>query len=177
MFHVYKLGRDGCKALANDFDRFRETGKPISKESVRYAGICEKRWSSFATMTPQSAVMDAKFLLELYQSGSEPFPFVVHLLFRVRMNVNLPRLPGRINRINSNNLRRSAVASLAEVLCVKNNTLHVRNRDEWSVRLQLAHAGMLTKYKDEYEWEELPSGNNDRGREKPKPGSLNDVDA
>ena len=71
MFHVYKLGRRGCIALANDFDRFRDDDKAIADESVRYAKSCVERWSSSADLAEHcaSAAADAELLYNSYQKG------------------------------------------------------------------------------------------------------------
>ena len=73
MFHVYKLGRRGCIALVNDFDRFRDDDEPIVDESVRYAEVCVERWSSFDDMAPACVAKDAEVLHECYETGFELF--------------------------------------------------------------------------------------------------------
>ena len=71
MYHVYKLGRRGCIALANDFNRFRAPDVEIEKESVRYAKQIEQRWNAFEGLKPIQAASDAQVCLNAYRTGFE----------------------------------------------------------------------------------------------------------
>ena len=68
--------------------------------------------------------------------------------------------------------RRSAVASLTQILDIVNGKLCVRHRKHWSVRLAQKNGGMLTRKKTEYEWNDLPLHKQNRRKPKIKPGSL-----
>ena len=70
---------------------------------------------------------------------------------------------------------RCSVTSLAQLLDIVDGTLCIRARRHWCVRLMLCNAGMLTRTKKEYEWEELPADNRNRYKPKAKPGSLGEV--
>ena len=68
--------------------------------------------------------------------------------------------------------RRSAVATLAQILDIVNDKLCVRHRKHWSVRLTQKNGDMFTRTKSEYDWNELPVHKQNRRKPKSKPGSL-----
>ena len=68
--------------------------------------------------------------------------------------------------------RRSAVATLAQILDIVNDKLCVRHRKHWSVRLVQKNGDMFTRTKSEYDWNELPVHKQNRRKPKSKPGSL-----
>ena len=154
MNHVWRLGRRGCIALVKDFNHFRITQcsdifYDFRKCATRYAAKVVERWNNYSKLKPASARENAQKLQIVYGS--------------------------QIGKINSVQPGRSGVAQMALLLSLKESTLSVRHRNCWTKPLQAKNAGMLPRGKKEYLWEELPAGNNNRRKEKAKPGSLNEI--
>ena len=87
MFHVYKLGRVGCQALANDFKNFKSNEKTVEEESHVYAAECKARWcDDVGAESSQSSdgsvcfATDADILYSAYQSGLIKME-LTHLLY------------------------------------------------------------------------------------------------
>ena len=112
MFHVYKLGRVGCQALANDFKNFRSNEKTVEEESYVYAAECETRWSDdVGGESSQSSdesvcfATDASILYSTYQSGLIKME-LIHLLYILHTRVIVT---GQINRMNPRYLKKNAL--------------------------------------------------------------------
>ena len=172
MFHVYRLGRDGCQALVEDFDRFRSDSASVEDELYRYATMCEERWSAFSEVEAQSPeAKDWKLLSSAYKSSM----FLVFFLSRIHISsliLACPCLTDKIYKTNPSYVKKSAVSTLAQILCVHAEKICVRDRENWATRLQLNDAKMLPKGKTEYHWEELNV--HVENEPTPKPGTLNE---
>ena len=71
MDHVWRLGKQGCHALAKDFEHFarNKCSNPadVRKCSTKYAATAVERWNAFAILKPARAKADAQKLLKLYE--------------------------------------------------------------------------------------------------------------
>ena len=152
MNHVWRLGKRGCIAFSKVFDHFRHNmcggSSEIAKCASLYAAEAVERWKNFEALQPVSARENAQQLAYLYVD--------------------------KMTTINTTRPERSCVAQMAVILCLQGSTLVVRHRDYWTRKLQNKNAGMLSRGKKEYHWDELPAGNNNKRKEKPKPGALNE---
>ena len=151
MFHIWKLGKEGCRLLAKDFTHFVKTqnlkGSQLKKNAIYYGKEAIGRWTSYTSLKPASACVVAQKLFQLHKYK-------------------------RISTPNPKRVDRNGIAKMAILLSIKDGNLFIRHRDTWTKQMQKGDAGMLVRGKKEYEWEELPSGHNNRRKEKPKPGSL-----
>ena len=152
MNHVWKLGKRGCIALAKDFNHFLHNkcgdSSDIKKCAAIYATEAVERWKNFEQLKPASARENAQQLVHLYVD--------------------------KMTKIHAARPQRSGVAEMAILLCLQGSILLVRHRDYWTPKLQKKNAGMLTRGKKEYHWDELPAGSNNKRKAKAKPGSLNE---
>lgn len=151
MFHVWKLGKNGCRLLVNDFHHFVETNNlPASKikqNATRYAKQSIERWNNFTKLNAAKARETAQKLNNLHKFQ-------------------------RVLTPNASQPGRSGVAKMAILLSLCDNELVVRHREHWTKTMQSNNAGMFVRKKKEYEWEELPAGKNNRRKKKAQAGSL-----
>ena len=152
MFHVWKLGKRGCQLLVNDFNNFVDennlSSSQIKENATLYAKESVQRWKNFVKLKTAKVREIAQELNSLHTYD-------------------------RILTPNTNRPWRSGVSKMAILLSMSEaNELVVRHREHWTKTLQNNNAGMFFRNKKEYDWEELPAGQNNRRKEKPKPGTL-----